>query len=657
VIRGESSLAGNNDPLFIIDGIQGGANDIASDDIESISILKGPAAAALYGSKAGGGVVIITSKSGKGAKKGTQVEYNSNMTFQSPLVLPKYQNQFGQGEGGQYSYYDGNGNGTFDDTYYNWGPAFDGQSRPQFTGNDPWVAHPDNVRDFYQLGHIYINNVSVSKAADKSNFRFSYTNTDQKGILPNTGLYTNRFDLNSDFQVYEKLTIRAGINYNRTVSGNNRQVDVRFIPRSIDISALQNYWIPGLEGKQQYNFRRSANNPYFILNENTFSYNDSRIILNVSANWEPVKGLSFIGRYGTIYTNNEYYDKNALSTFSSGNPRSLEGYYGNGQANNWEKTAEFLATYSQNISVITAKLSFGGTHFRKESNWINGGISGLKFADLYNLNNRNYQIGIGNGISKREMNSLYSFLNLDYQGKLYLDITARNDWSSTQHPSVNSFFYPSLALSGIMTELFELPDAINFWKIRGSWAQVGNAISEPYFTSEEKYYWNVNAATGKVYPRASDIRTDPYLKPELTSGFELGTDMRLFNNRVGIDIAAYQSATTNQILKVPVSSSTGFNYFMVNAGEIESKGIEATVNVTAVKNKDFQWDMQLNWSIDRTSVTELIDSIPDFKKTQRVNGFLYIEDRLNQRAEHFTGKPMSAHPMATSYSAFRATPA
>jgi TonB-linked SusC/RagA family outer membrane protein len=381
VIRGESSLAGNNDPLYIINGIQGNANDIASDDIESISILKGPAAAALYGSKAGAGVVIITSKSGKGAK-GTVVEFNSNMTYQSPLVLPKYQNQFGQGEGGQYSYYDGNGNGTFDDTYYSWGPAYDGQLRSQFTGNDPWVAHPDNVKDFYQLGHVYVNNVSLTQAADKSNFRFSYSNTDQKGIMPNNGLTTNRFDLNSDFSVLKNLTFHAGLNYSRTYCANNRQIDPRFIPRSIDISALKNYWIPGMEGYQQLNYRRSANNPYFELYETPYSYTDSKVILNLSAQYNVTRDLTIIGRYGSVYTNNEYYEKNAYSTFDKYNLQKLKGYYKNGQANNWEKTAEFLATYTKNISVINAKLSFGGTHFRKEYNKVQGEITGLMFADL-----------------------------------------------------------------------------------------------------------------------------------------------------------------------------------------------------------------------------------------------------------------------------------
>ncbi|MDP4276351.1 MAG: TonB-dependent receptor, partial [Bacteroidota bacterium] len=555
-----------------------------------------------------------------------------------------YQNQFGQGESGEYSYYDGNGNGTFDDTYYCWGPAFDGKIRSQFTGNNSWVAYPDNVKDFYQVGHIFVNNVSVSKSTDNNNFRFSYTNTDQKGILPNTGLQVNRFDLNSEFKLSEKLKLNAGMNLNDTYCPNSRQVDPRFVPRNIDFNALKNYWVPGLEGYQQLSYRRSTNNEYFILHENTYSYNDTKAIVNLSLQYDPVKDLTITGRYGQIFSNNEYYDKNAYSTYSGGNPRSLEGYYRNGQYNNNEKTAEFLATYKQDISLIKARLSVGGTHYRKETNYIQGEIQGLMFSDLYNLNNRLYPITVGNSISKLERNSLYSFLNLEYEGKVYLDVTARNDWSSTLNPKNNSFFYPSFALSGLMNEIFELPEQISFWKLRGSWAQVGKDIPEAYFTTEDKYYWTTNMATGSVYPSSSDIKYDPYLKPEITTGKELGTDIRFFDSRLGMDLAVYQSVTKNQILKTAVSSSTGYSYFMMNAGAIESKGIEVTINAIPVKQRDIEWDVQLNWSMDRTSVTELIDSLPSISKTQRVNSFLYIEDRVGQRRGTFYGQAYKRTP-------------
>jgi hypothetical protein len=504
------------------------------------------------------------------------------------------------------------------------------------------VAHPNNVKDFYQLGHIYVNNVSISKAVEKSSFRFSYTNTDQRGILPNTGLQINRFDLNSDFKLLPNLQLTTGLNYNRTYCPNDKQVDPRFTPRSIDISALKDYWVPGLESYQQMTYRRSVNNPYFELNENTKSYTDSKVILNISVQYDPIKDLTIIGRLGTIYTNNDYNEKNAFSTLDS---KNLRGYYKNGQANNMEKTAEFLATYSKKISAISGKLSFGGTHFRKEYSKVQGEVEGLAYPNYYNLNNRINPIIIDNYISKLERNSLYSFLNLDYQSKIYLDVTARNDWSSTLHPSNNSFFYPSFALSGLMTEIFSLPEVISFWKIRGSWAQVGKDIPEPYFVTEDKYQWSKPSPNGNVYPDPIDVKTDPYLKPELTTGKEIGTDLRLFKNRLNFDIAAYQSFTTNQILKTFTSiTGGGIQYRMMNAGKIECKGIEATVNVVPVKKKDFEWNVQLNWSLDRTSVVSLIDSIPTLSKTQSVNSFLFIEDRVGQRRGTFYGQAYERTP-------------
>jgi TonB-linked SusC/RagA family outer membrane protein len=643
VIRGESSLAGNNDPIYIINGIRGKANDVASDDIESMSVLKGPSAAALYGAEAGGGVVIITSKSGKG-NSGISVDINSNITFQSPLVLPEYQNAYGQGSGFQYSYLNGNGYGLFDDSRESWGPAFDGELRPQFNGNRPWVAYPNNVKDFYELGHIYVNNVAVSQISDKSNFRFSYTNTDQKGIMPNNGLKQNRFDLNSNFQISPTLHLRAGMNYNRSYSPNNRNVEVRYTPRNIDLKALKQYWIPGLEGYEQLNYRRSDNNPYFVLRENTFSYNDTRMIVNVSADWEALPGLNLTGRYASIYENNESYDKNAYSTYVAQNPLAAEGYYYNGQRNTLSKTADFLAVYTKNFNAFVTRLSFGGTHYRNEINNVGGSINSLRFLDLWNLNNRTRPVIIHNWISEMERNSLYGFLNLEYKGMLYLDLTARNDWSSTLHPDNNSFFYPSVAFSGVISEMVNLPHVINFLKIRASSAMVGKDISEPYFIEEQKFGWVTDMTTGETRPFEQNFKTDPFLKPEKTTGHEIGTDIRLFGNRLGLDAAVYQSVTKNQILKIPVSEATGYNFFMVNTGEVKSEGVEITLTGSPIKRRDWQLDFQLNWSTDRTIVTELIDSIPDFNKTQKVNAFTNIEDRVGQRRGTFYGRSYMRAP-------------
>jgi TonB-linked SusC/RagA family outer membrane protein len=646
VIRGETSLAGNNDPLFIINGIPGNPNDIAPDDIESISVLKGPAAAALYGSKAGAGVVLITSKSGRSAN-GLQVEVSSNNTFQTPLVLPEYQDKYGMGSGGAYQYLDGNTNDEpyWDDTRFSWGPEFDGQPRDQFNGTLPWVAHPDNVKDFYQTGHIFVNNIALSNANEKNNYRFSYSHTGQKGILPNTGLKKDNLALNTHFDVFNKLSVSSNLNYIRTNCPNQREVDVRFIPRGTDIEALKKYWVPGLEGMQQMNYRRSGNNPYFLLYEAPQSYIDNRVLLNVTANYNPFKGFNVLGRFGSNYTNNEFNEKQAKSTYSGSNPRSLTGFYANGMNNHWDRTAEFLASFEKEaLHNLTVKLSFGGTHYRQEYKSLYANTFDLHLTDIFNLNNRDaYLNNIGDEISKLERNSLYGFLNIDYKGMAFLDITRRDDWSSTLHPNNNHFSYPSVATSLIVTEILQMPRFLSFWKLKANYAQVGNDIPRPYFTIEEKYFFDPRS-NGLSYIVPHDTRTDPYLVPELSSGIEAGTDIRFFNNRLGIDFTYYQTKTEKQILKIEISGTTGFDFQTLNGGLIEAKGVELVVNAKPVKNDRWTWDIQMNWSRDRTSIVELIDSLPNYSKTQQVNSFLAIEDRPGQRRGTFYGRSYERAP-------------
>jgi TonB-linked SusC/RagA family outer membrane protein len=644
VIRGESSLAGNNDPLFIINGIPGNANDIASDDIESISVLKGAAAAALYGAKAGAGVVLITSKSGK-QSKGMQIDFNSNITFQSPLVLPDYQNEYGMGSGGAYSYFDGNTKDEpyLDDTHLNWGPKFDGKLRSQFTGNNPWVAFEDNVKDFYQTGHIFINNISISNSSEMGNYRFSYSNTNQKGILPNTGLAKDNLTMNSTFKINDKISFTSNFSYIRTKCDNNKQVDVRFFPRNIDISALKDYWIPGMEGVQQFNYRRSANNPYFELYENKESYIDSKVIANFTLNIDITRGLSLMGRYGTDYTNNEYYSKNAKSTFQKYISQAADGYYRKGFANSWNRTAEFLLSYENKIfGVFNAKLSAGGTHYRSEYKKLDADTYSLTYAEIWNLNNRDgYLNGLGDYKSALERNSLYVFLNTDYRGIIFLDVTRRDDWSSTLHPDNNHFSYHSAVVSALISDMVNLPSAFSFWKFRASIAQVGNDIPVPYYTIEEKNYLG-SKPDGLTVLTPSSTRTDPYLKPEITTGYEVGMDMRFFNNRLGLDITYYYSDTKNQILNTEISNSTGFEKMTLNAGEIESKGVELTLNATPVKYGDLTWETQINFSLDRSYLVEFNDSIDS--KTQQVNAHLAIEDRPGQRRGTFYGRAYELAP-------------
>ncbi len=644
VIRGETSLAGNNTPLFVIDGIPGSSNDVASDDIESMSILKGPAAAALYGSRAAAGVVLITTKSGKGTE-GIGVEFNSNTSMQTPFVLPDYQNQFGQGTGGIYRYYDGN-NGVWpdgsisnDDYRINWGPKFDGELRNQFTGLDPWVARPDNVKDFYQTGYILNNNVAVSGASDKGNIRISYTNVRQKGIIPNTGLTSHRMDVSGGWNLTEKLNVSANFKYKHEASDNTRSEDPRLYPRNIDMAALEDYWVPGLEGLQQLKWRASSDNPYFKLNENTEAYTYSRIVGNTLANYKINDYLSVMGRVGL--TENHRDDKNRTA-FSTVGANKQYGSFETKQNRKYELNMDFLLTFQKDLTEnLNLKTSVGGNKMRTENSWVKGKVDQLLVPDIYNLGNYRAYPKNENWYEEKELNSLYGFANISYKSMLYMDVTARNDWSSTLPADNNSYFYPSFTLSALMNRIIQLPDQISFWKLRGNWAQVGND-TDPY-KLQDTYSWGTGEG-GSATISQSGTKANPDLKPELTAAWEAGTDIRFFKNRLILDLTYYNSVTSNQILKVEVSPTTGYDFILKNAGKIRNRGWELMLRGAIIEGKDFSWNATLNWARDRAIVEEYDPDNPDAFLSRSITTHLFVEDKLGERRGAMYGKGYERAP-------------
>lgn len=646
VIRGETSLAGNNTPLFVIDGIPGSSNDVAADDIESISVLKGPAAAALYGSRAAAGVVLITTKSGKGMEgMGIGVEFNSNTSIQTPFILPDYQNQFGQGTGGIYRYYDGNngvwpdGNISNDDYRINWGPEFDGELRNQFTGLDPWVAYPDNVKDFYQMGYIFNNNVAVSGASEKGNLRISYTNIRQKGIIPNTGLTSHRIDLSGGWNLTEKLNVSANIKYKHEASDNTRSEDVRLYPRNIDMAALEDYWVPGLEGLQQLKWRASSNNPYFELYENTNAYTHNRIIGNTMINYQINEYLSIMGRVGLSENHRDYNNRTAFSTVGANNQY---GSFYTKQDRGYELNMDFLLTFQKDLTnSLNLKASVGGNKMRAEGSYVDGKVDQLLVPDIYNLGNYRTYPKTSNYYQEKELNSLYGFANIAYKSMLYMDVTARNDWSSTLPVDNNSYFYPSFTLSGLMHRMIRLPDQISFWKLRGNWAKVGNDTG-PY-QLQDTYYWGTGEG-GMATITQSGTKANPDLKPELTAAWEAGTDIRFFNNRLILDLTYYNSVTSNQILRVEVSPTTGYNYILKNAGKIRNKGWELMVRGAIIEGADFSWNATLNWARDRAIVEEYDPDNPDAFLSRGITTHLFVEDRLGERRGAMYGKGFERAP-------------
>jgi TonB-linked SusC/RagA family outer membrane protein len=641
VLRGESSLNINkNIAMVVVDGVpinnnlgtgnssdlsidygSGGA-EINPDDIESISIMKGPNAAALYGSRAANGVVIIKTK------KATQdnrlgISVNSTVNFETVLKTPDFQNEYGGGTGvglNYYSYGDGPDGPNTSNSGHNWGAPFRGQSFVQFgspIGNDgkrvpiPWQAYPDNVKDFYETGTTLMNGVSVQKSGDIGNFRVSYNNYAQKGIMPNTELNRHQFNTNSTIHISSKLTFNANINYINSFSDNlpvigygGASPTYNFIwtERNSTMDWFKNYWLPGQEGIKQDYYFTWGDNPYMTMYEQLNSMKRSRIFGNASLNYSILPNLTLMLRTGIDYSG---------ETRASQRPKSsvvaINGLYRRQDLNYMERNSDFLLSYTVPSSKdISVALSVGGNNMQINTSSNTVTANGLVIPNVYNLGNASGRPLVDELNTVKGVNSLYGVADIDYKNMLFLQVTARNDWSSTLPKGNNSYFYPSVSLSALMTEMFPIKSAVlSYWKMRMSYAQVGND-TDPYQTSA---YYEYNTLPGTVGLPATIPNTN--LKPEITSSVEIGTEVKLFNNRVSVDATWYAATSKNQILRSPLSGATAFGSKVMNAGKIENKGWEAMLSVTPIKSR-FVWDISLTASANRSKVVELADGVESY---------------------------------------------
>jgi len=611
VIRGENSISGGNTPLYIIDGVPGSSNEVASDDIENISILKGPAASALYGSRALSGVVVITTKSGKVGKE-LSVEVNSSTMFQNPLVLPKYQSDYGQGSGGIY----------LQGSSQAWGPKLAAGE-----------GNANNAKDFYETGHILTNNVAISKGTDNGNYRLSYTNMTQKGIVPNTDLQTNHFDLSTSWELIRNLTVNANVKFNKSNSDNNQTIDPRRWPTSLDLKDLRNYWVT--EGEEQKIWQTDNDNPYFSLYENTNPRETERWFTNLSVNYKFLKHFSAMGRmsYITESGNQEWFvRKGSVGRDPDDGRDRNNGRYTTEMWRSKEVNADFLISYDNYFldNDLFFKISAGGNHMDQSGdNKIKGTNYMLGDVDVYTLANYSQYPYVTNkyGPGKR-VNSLYAFANLSYQNKVFMDVTARNDWSSTLPSNNNSYFYPSVSLSFLMTEIFNLPEPISFWKLRGSFASVGNDTSAGLLQPDYSF---TEGSGGIAGIKEGNVKREYNLKPEIATSFEVGTDIRFFNNRLSLDLNYYKTDTRNQIWNVQVSNISGYDYAMKNAGKVSSQGLELSLRAIPVQTRDFTWNTEVNWSMDRSKIVELDPENPDLTFTVSFAEGMYTYDKVGER--------------------------
>lgn len=616
VIRGESSIGGNNTPLYIVDGFP--ASFVNPNDVESLSVLKGPAATALYGSRAAAGVIVITTKSGKKSEK-LAVEIGSSVTVANPSVLPDYQTEYGQGLGGVYQ----------PGVDLSWGPAFTEPAVEQIWGGNEWRPYPKAIEKAYDTGYTFNNHIAVSGGDDKSDIRLSYTDVRQNGMVPNTEFKEHTIDLNTNRNFTDKLSVRAGVKYKLTDIPNNGSFDPRFIPLNVNPDVLKNLVD---ENGDQIIYQSERDNPYFNLYKDQNLIQSNNLSANLSLKYEFNDRLNLLVRSSIGSFSGKSENKGAFGHVGSG--REFGSYSFNKYSSN-ESNTDFLFTYAKDLSNWSLKTSIGANHLHTNRENIQVSISQLLTEGTYTAGNyRQFPRTTSAVGPQKTVNSMYAYANIGFKNLAYLDLTARNDWSSALPEANNSFFYPSASLSVLMHNIIDLPTVINFWKIRNNYAEVGNDTSPGGLQFLYVFTPGIDGIAGigeeSTFPELN-------LKPELSTAYEIGTEIKLFNNRLNLDFTYYNSVTENQIWSVPVSDVTGYTRAVKNVGKVKNTGYEVSVGGTLIKNNNFTWQTNLNWSSDKSVVQELDPNNPDLSFTQSVASNTFIIDRAgDQRGQIYS---------------------
>ncbi|WP_350286784.1 SusC/RagA family TonB-linked outer membrane protein [uncultured Croceitalea sp.] len=657
-IRGEASFS-NNNPLFIVDGVPinnnsvfnftneaaagfqeidfgNGAMEVNPDDIKEVSVLKGPSAAALYGTRAANGVIVIETKDGS-KSKGLGVSYNTSFFVDSAFRLPDFQNEYGQGQAGVFEFVDGLGGGTSDNITYSWGPRLDvGNLIPQFDspvtladgtvvrGGDTALysglpitptefrSNPDNLKNFYETGTTFINNLAISSGFDKGSFRLSFTDLRSESIIPGVNLDRQTVSSRLNFRPTEKLRIRSSISYVNSQSDNrpsngygSENVNYSLVawgPRSLNIDNLRNYWQPGLEGLQQYSFNYTFfDNPYFILFENRNSFNRDRVFGNISASYDITDNLTATVRTGMDYSSEQRQFRRAFSS-----NRFQNGGYAEHDVLFREINTDFLVNYNKTFGDFKLDISVGGNRLDQKAFTSQSQTTSLAQPGIFRLSNAASPVEVFEFETKKRINSFYGLAKFGYKNFLFLDITGRNDWSSALATPFSvdnvSFFYPSVSSSFILSEVTELPQAISFAKLRASYAQVGNDTN-PYQTSGA--FVAQTPFNGQPTFSDQNFISNPNLRPEQTSAIEFGADLRFFGDKLRFDVSYYDAVTKDQIISLPIGISSGFSQQVVNGGKVRSKGFEVILGATPIATQDFTWNSTLNFSRNRATVEDL----------------------------------------------------
>jgi TonB-linked SusC/RagA family outer membrane protein len=645
-IRGASSFQGDNQPLYVVDGVPidnqtvgapdlgnsrgtsrdygDGIGNILPDDIDNITILKGPNGAALYGARGANGVVLITTKKGRAGQRAT-IDVNSNATWERPNVLPQRQNSYGPGYNESIDSWDlvtvnGQQVRRLPDWIPDmWGAKFDGQPISLLMwpslGVIPYTGQgSDEVRKFYQTGSTFTNTVGISGGSDKVNYRVSASDLRNSSIFPTSTLNRQTVNARLGFQANNKLYVETRINYIRQ-GGKNRPgygTDINTIAMSLNrfpafltMDMLKDYKTPSGQANNWTDGRPF--NPYWVLNE--FLSSDSRDRVNgyLLARYKIAPWLTFQARAGTDFYFDVRDSRIGVNT-PTGSFNLRRGQVDNARIRVKEENADVLLTATKNLSSnLSSTFSVGANYLNRNQQQMTLQGNNLNVDGLYNIINAGVVVA-NDRLTRKRMNSVYFTGQLGWKNYFFLDFSGRNDWSSTLGINNYSFFYPSVSGSFVFTDAFKLENTpLSFGKVRLSYAQAGKDAS-PYQT-EIGYNLSTTSYNGQRF--ASILGTIPLvdLKNELTTSVEAGAELRFLKNRLGIDFTYYSSGTKNQILRVDIPAGTGFSSKLINAGEITNKGIELMVNATPVQSKNFTWDATINFSRNRSKVVELSPGI------------------------------------------------
>lgn len=676
ILRGENNLTGENEALIVLDGVVinnssgrrsanasdqvyatnsdnlpadygSSVNDINPEDIESVSVLKGPAAAALYGQRAANGAVIITTKSSKQKKNGHfNVKYTANGSLEQINRYPDMQYEYGQGLDGalHYSYGTTPDGASTSGTSSAYGPKFDGQSFFQYDPvrqgvglqRTPWVAY-DNINDFWNVGQDLRNNLSVDGKVGPTAVRINLGTEKNKWIVPNTGFERKSIGFTTNTDITKKLKLSTKVNYgfrnsdNLPAAGYGNQSLMywyMFWQPSADYNWLRNYWGggPGSNYDSLYKFIRYPfssypENPFAIVNEFLNKTRRNNVTGNVILNYQATKELSFMLRGNFDWMN----DKREQDRPFDAGTRLPRGSVRKQNIYSQEKSYDFMAKYFKEVNKdIKYGITLGASQLRNDYEKTDVRNDGLHLPGIYTMENTEYGLVYFPDTSRYQINSMYGIINLSYKNFLFAEITGRQDWNSvlaTPERTDNvGFFYPSINTSFVVSDVVALPAYISSAKLRASFAQVGSGGTTPYRTA-----YTYPVASGGIYPDSAvntpTILPNVNLQPLITSTFEFGADMDFLNNKLSLDVAVYFGNTKNQILTRTVDAASGYNASIINAGKVRNNGVEVGLNAKPVTSKDgFNWSVMGTFSYNKNKIMSMPDSTVLLRAGQIASG-------------------------------------